>query len=747
VTEAAGGADLLHPGRPFGPLRHSRTTTARTAELGVLTLKTKLMFLGGAAALALLTSGAANAADPSDVCLDQACHTVSLMGISADADTSGGSGGGVAARRYGTWGFDVGGMDTSVKPGENFFQYANGKALERLQMPSDRSRYGAFDQLRELSENRLKALVERTAAQGGQPGSDEYKIAGLYNAFMDEARVEKLDAAPIAADLRAVRALKTKTDVARSMGRSFGDFGSSLFGGFVSEDAKDPKSNALYLFQSGLGLPDRDYYLKDNFKTQREKYQVYVARMLRNVGWEGADKAAADIVAFETRLAEVQWSRIESRDDDKTYNPMTVAQLEKYAPGFPWRTWLAGMGATKVNRVIVAQNTAFPKMAKIFAETPVETLRAWQAFHGVDGAAPLLSKRFADANWEFRSKTLQGTPAQRPRWKRAIQLTEGAMGESLGRLYVAEYFPPESKAKMEALVNDIKSALKARIEKLEWMGPATKQKALEKLSKFGVKIGYPSKWRSYAGLEVDPNDLYGNAVRSGRFEWAYNLGKLGKPVDPDEWGMTPQTVNAYYTSTRNEIVFPAAILQPPFFDPNADPAVNYGGIGGVIGHEIGHGFDDQGRKSDGDGVLRDWWTAEDAAKFEVQAKRLGAQYEQFEPVPGAKVQGGLTMGENIGDLAGIALALEAYRLSLHGQPAPVLDGFTGDQRVFLGWAQVWQQKGRDDYYRQQVVSDPHSPAMFRAIGSVRNIDAWYEAFGVKEGDKYYVAPADRVRIW
>ena len=634
--------------------------------------KTKLTYLAGAAALALISTGVAGAAQmparmaaEHSVCLDEVCDKVSIFDVAADQDGGAGSGAGTTvAKHYGTWGFDVSGMDTSVKPGDDFNLYANGKALDRLQIPADRSRYGSFDMLRELSENRLNAIIQKTAANPGAPGTDEYKIAGLYNSYMDEARVEKLDAAPIAKDLAKIRGWKTKADAARSMGESFGDFGSSFFFARVGEDAKNPKMNTFYMGQGGISLPDRDYYLKDSFKPQREKYQAYVARMLRNVGWEGSDKAAADIVALETRIAEVHWTRIESRDDDKTYNPMTVAQLEKYAPGFPWRVWLQGMGVKKVDKVIVAQNTAFPKIAKIFAETPVETLRAYQAFHGIDGVAPLLSKRFSDPQWEFRSKTLQGTPAQRPRWKRAITLTEGAMGEALGKIYVAEYFPADSKAKMEALVGDIRSALRGRIQNLAWMSPATKVKALEKLDKFGVKIGYPNKWRSYAGLQVDPNDLYGNAIRSGKFEWDYNIGKLGKPVDPDEWGMTPQTVNAYYTSTRNEIVFPAAILQPPFFDPNADPAVNYGGIGGVIGHEIGHGFDDQGRKSDGDGFLRDWWTAEDARKFEEQAARYGAQYDAFEIVPGSHVQGGLTMGENIGDLAGSTLRSEEHTSEL-----------------------------------------------------------------------------------
>jgi len=417
------------------------------------------------------------------------------------------------------------------------------------------------------------------------------------------------------------------------------------------------------------------------------------------------------------------------------------------APGFPWQDYYTAVGVGEVPRLIVRQNTAMPKIAAIYAETPVETIQAWQAFHTTDDAAGRLSKRFADAQWEFRSRDLSGQPEQRSREKRAISFAEGSLGEATGRLYVAQYFPAESREKMEQLVANLRTALSHRIDGLSWMGADTKAAAQEKLRKFTVKIGYPDKWRDYSGLEIRPDDLFGNSQRQGWFEWQYDLDRLDGPVDKDEWGMTPQTVNAYYNSANNEIVFPAAILQPPFFDPDADPAVNYGGIGGVIGHEIGHGFDDQGSKSDGDGVLRNWWTAEDKANFEALTARLGAQYDAYEPLPGYPVQGGLTMGENIGDASGVAVGLEAYHLSLNGQPAPVLDGVTGDQRFFYGWAQVWQSKMREEAQKQQVATDPHAPAAFRVIGPVRNADAWYEAFDVQPGTKYYLAPADRVRIW
>jgi putative endopeptidase len=655
-----------------------------------------------------------------------------------------------AAQRYGTWGVDLAGMDRSVKPGDDFFRYVNGKWAATAQIPADRTSYGAFVILSDLSEARERALLERWAADKAlKAGSDEAKIAALYRTFLDEATAEKLDAKPIQPRLDAIRKAKSRDDVAGLMGSSLGGFGISIFGANVGDDQKNPDRYALYLTQSPLGLTDREFYLRDNFKPQKERYGQYVAEMLRLIGWEEPEKNAADVLAMETKIAEANWTRAESRNRDKTYNPATVAELEKSSAGFPWRVYFREAGLDKVERAVVRQNTAFPKLAAIFAETPIPTLKAWLAFSAADEAAPLLSKRFVDANWQFRAKFLNGVEEQRPRWKRAVVAVENAMGEAVGRTYVAEYFPPDSKAKMEKLVADLRAAMKGRIENLQWMGPETKARALEKLSKFGVKIGYPAKWRDYSALVVREGDLVGNAERATKFEWDYDANRIGKPVDKLEWGMTPQTVNAYYTPVKNEIVFPAAILQPPFFDPNADPAVNYGAIGGVIGHEITHGFDDQGRKSDGDGMLRDWWTPEDAAKFEAQATKLGAQYEayDFPKLPGLHITGRLTMGENIGDLGGILLGLDAYRRSLNGRPAPVIDGFTGEQRVFLGWGQVWRTLIRDDALRQLLATNPHSPGTVRAFAPLRNVDAWYAAFDVKEGDANYVKPEDRVRIW
>ena len=650
------------------------------------------------------------------------------------------------AARMGPWGFDLSGMNRAIKPGDDFVGFSSGTYLAGLDIPADRTNWNSFAVLRELSDARIKAVIDRSAATPNAQGEAQ-QIGGLYNSFMDEAAVEALDAKPLAADLAAIRKAKTLQAIAAMMGASNGGFGGSVFAAYISQDAKDPNVNVTYLTQAGLGLPNRDYYLEAKFAEKKTAYQAYVAKLLTMAGWADAEKAAADIVALETTIAQAQWPIADQRDADKTYNPKTIAELEALAPGFPWKAWLTGASLGEAPRVIVGEPTAFTRIAAIYAATPVATLQAWQAFHTVDQASPYLSRRFVDANFEFRAKTLSGQPEQRARWKRGVTLVSSNLGEAVGKLYVDAYFPAESKAKMEKLVADLRVALKGRIDKLDWMSPETKVKAQAKLAAFTVKIGYPNKWRDYSALKITTGDLYGNVERATAFEWAFNVAKLGKPVDRDEWGMFPQTVNAYYNPTLNEIVFPAAILQPPFFDPEADAAINYAGIGAVIGHEISHGFDDEGRKFDGDGSLRDWWQPADAAKFEVQTTRLGAQYSAFEPVPGSRVNGDLTMGENIGDLGGILIALDAYHLSLGGQPAPVIDGLTGDQRFFLGFSQIWRSKYRDDAIRQQVVSDPHSPAQFRVIGTLRNVDAWYDAWGVQPGDKWYVKPEDRVRIW
>jgi len=703
----------------------------------------KKLLLVSAMSLAMVSVVQAHDRNPERTCLEAHCFLQSVPAVAALIGDGEAESSGTEAVSFGTWGFDIDGMDLSVAPGDNFFRYANGKAIDRIVIPDDRTSYGSFLALRTLSENRLQAIITELSGRADLSG-DEKKIADFYRAMMDEQTRQARDVAPLAPRLQAVRAVDSHADMARYMGETAAFFGGSVFNPMVWDDAKNPQVYVLYLFQGGLALPDRDYYLEASFADKLELYEAYVTDMLRLIGYPDAAGAAKKIIAFETEIARVSWTRIESRDDDKTYNPMSLAELTAYAPGFDWAGFLKGAGVDRADKLIVAQNTAFPKIAKIFADTPMDTLRAWESFRTVDQAAPYLSSRFADRQWAFWSRDLSGAVAQRPLWKRAISVTETYMGEALGRAYVARYFPPESKARMEAMVGDLKTALGRRIDGLDWMSAETKARAHEKLAKFGVKIGYPDKWRDYSALEIRADDLFGNVERGNGFEWADQVRKLNQPVDRAEWSMTPQTVNAYYSPTRNEIVFPAAILQAPFFDPRADAAVNYGAIGGVIGHEITHGFDDQGRKSDGDGHLRDWWTAEDAEKFEGRAARLGAQYDSYEPLPGAKVQGGLTMGENIADLGGMVLGLEAWRLS-HAD-APVRDGFTGEQRVFLGWAQVWASKYRDDALRQQVVSDPHSPAQFRVIGPMRNVDDWYKAFGITDG-AYYLTPEERVKIW
>ena len=656
-------------------------------------------------------------------------------------------GAGPAKAELGAWGFDTSGVDRAEQPGDSFFKYANGAWLARTEIPADKTSIGAFNLLADRSELQLRDLIQADAARKAPLTTNAGKVGAAWTAFMDEARIEKLDAAPLKPELARIAAIHDKGHMAAYMGRSHGHAGASIFRAGVSEDEKNPGFHTLEIGTAGLGLPDRDYYLSPNFAAKKAKYRDYVARMLSMAGWPNADKSADEIVAFETRLAQASWTRAERRNPDKTYNPMTRRELAASSPGFGWEAFFEGAGLAKVDHVIVGENTSFPKFAAIFAETPLETLKAWEAFRLTDQSAPLLSKRFSDAQFDFRSRELGGQPLQRPRWKRAVAVTNFELGEALGQEYVKTYFPPESKVKMDQLVRELRLALHGRIERLTWMTPQTKAKALEKLDHFGVKIGYPVKWRDYSALVVRPDDALGNARRAGLFEWNWEVSKLGKPVDKDEWGMTPQTVNAYYSPTRNEIVFPAAILQAPFFDPHADAAVNYGGIGSVIGHEMTHGFDDEGRKFDGTGRLTDWWSAADGQKFDAQTAKYGAQFDTYEVAPGVHVKGAQTMGENIADLGGLLVALDAYHASLKGQPAPVLDGWTGDQRVFLGQAQVWRQKARLDALKQQTVVDVHSPAEFRVNGPVRNIDAWYEAFGVKPGDKLYLKPEHRVRIW
>lgn len=667
---------------------------------------------------------------------------------------------GSATLKYGSWGFDLSGMDTKTKAGDDFFRFANGAWLDKTQIPSDKPAYSLRIIMTDLTEQRLKDLLEAAGAKVTEnPSTLEEKAGAFYHSFMDEPRVEQLGPKAIELELNDLKSAKTRDDFAALMGRTMTDFEFSLFTPVIDVDLKDPTKYAFYFTQAGIGLPDRDYYLKPDFAAQKAAYQNYVTTVLKLLNWPEPDKSAKDIVDFETKIADASWTKAQQRDLNAIYNPMSIPELKKFAPGFAWEKFLAEVKMPKLTRVIVAEKSAFPKIVDAYSKAPVDTIRAWHAFHIADDAAPYLSKPFTDAYFELHSKTLSGQKEQQARWKRAITTvgggdfgvgdrfgTFGTMGFGVGQLYTAKYFPPDAKAKIQDLVANLKSAYRARIEKLDWMGADTKKEALKKLDTYTIKVGYPDHARDYSKLFIHANDLVGNVKRCAQLDWNFYTGRFSEPVDRADWSMTPQTNDAYNGSLR-DIVFPAGILQPPIFDADADPAINYGAAGGVIGHELTHGFDDQGRKIDASGTLRDWWTKQDAETFKKRADLLGAQYSRYEPIPGVHVNGELTMGENIADLGGLTLALDAYRTSLKGQPAPVLDGFTGDQRVFLGWAQAWRGKVTDDYVKKQVVSDPHSPRQFRVIGPSRNTDAWYEAFKVESTDKMFVPPDRRVHIW
>ena len=584
-----------------------------------------------------------------------------------------------AAPQFGKWGFDSKGADLKTKPGDDFFRYANGAWLDRVKIPADKPGYSLRLLMSDKVEQRLHDLIEAAAKNSEDAATIEGKVGAFYKSFMDEKRIEKAGASPLKEKLHEISSAKTREELGAMMGRHNADLEGTVFALGIDVDFKDPERYAVYVGQSGLGLPDRDYYLKSDFAAQKTKYQNYVAKLLRLINWPDADKRARDVVDFESRIAEASWTKTQQRDPIATYNPMSIADLETFAPNFPWRQFMSEAGLGKIDNVIIAEKSAFPKIAAVFADAPIETLQAWQAFNVADHAAPYLSKAFADAFFEMRNKTLSGQAEQQVRWKRGVHAVSGGdygagdrfdrfgnIGWAVGQLYSSKYFPPEAKAKIEELVANLKVAMHARIEKLDWMGPATKVEALKKLDTYNIKVGYPDHPRNYSKLEIREDDIVGNVRRAASDDWQFNVNRLGGPVDRADWQMTPQTNDAYNGLLR-DIVFPAGILQPPMFDPNADAAVNYGAIGGVIGHELTHGFDDQGRKFDAEGKLHDWWTAEDAKTFEQRAAVLGAQYSKFEPLPGAKVNGDLTMGENIADLGGLTIALDAWRASLKGE--------------------------------------------------------------------------------
>lgn len=654
-----------------------------------------------------------------------------------------------AGPRLGDFGIELTAIDKNIRPQDDFYAYVNGTWLKETEIPADKSNYGSFNVLADEAETRIRTIIEEVAAQQHEEGSEAQKIGDLYASFIDEEAVNGKGLSPIKADLNAIDEITSHDDVALALANSVIEGGNSPFNMFINQDSKSPEDYISYFTQTGLGLPDRDYYLKDEERTVeiREKYVAYIEELLTLAGVDaGADKAAA-VMELETKLAEVFWSRAESRDRNKTYNKFTRDELVAEFEGFSWGPFLDKVGLGQQTSFIVRQPSSLKGSAEIFANTSVDVWKAYLTFHMLNGAAPLLSSDYVDLAFDFNEKVLFGVPQNRERWKRAVSMVENGMGEAVGKIYVARHFKPEAKEEMEGLVDNLVQAFEISIKDLEWMGEETKAEALDKLAKFDPKIGYPSKWRDYSKLLIKKDDLIGNAKRISSYEHWRGINKLGKPIDRTEWGMTPQEVNAYYNSTKNEIVFPAGILQPPFFDLNADPAVNYGGIGAVIGHEIGHGFDDQGSKSDGTGLLRDWWSEEDLKRFKTRTDALVAQYDAYEPLPGEFVNGRLTLGENIGDLGGLGIAYEAYKLSLNGKEAPVIDGFTGDQRFFMAWAQVWRRLYRDATLSYRLKIDPHSPSEQRTNGIVRNLDAWYDAFDVKEGDALYLPPEKRVSIW
>jgi putative endopeptidase len=650
--------------------------------------------------------------------------------------------------QLGAWGVDLAGMDKSVNPGDSWYDYVNGTWDRNTVIPADKASWGGFGILRDLSDSRTREIIEASAKAHGAAGTPEQKVGDLYASFMDEGAIEKKGLAPLQPTLARIDGIHNTTDLARFFGEANRIGIDTPIGAGVLQDLKDNSKYAVYLGQGGIGLPDRDYYLDDKnpkFAEIRTKYVVHIANMLRLAGISDPEGRAQRIYDLEKKIATAHWTRVEQRQIEKLYNPMNAAQMSASMPGFDFPGFLQEAHLAGQPQVIVANPSAIAGAAKLVQSEPLQTWKDYLTFHALRANAGALPKAFVDESFAFNGKVLSGTPQLKDRWKRGVDLVGGAMGEAVGQLYVARYFPPAAKAKADELVRNLIASMDRHLAALEWMSPETKAKARVKLAAFTPKIGYPTKWRDYSALTIVPGDALGNAMRAREFEYNRQLAKIGKPVDRTEWGMTPQTVNAYANPLMNEVVFPAAILQPPFFDPNADMAVNYGAIGAVIGHEISHHFDDQGRKFDPKGNLSDWWTPEDVKRFNAMTANVVRQYGAYEPLPGSHVNGELTLGENMADLAGLAIAYDAYKMSLHGKPDRVIDGYTGDQRFFLGFGQVWRNKMREAALQQQLTTDPHTPGQLRP-NVVRNFDAWYKAFNVRDG-KLYLPPEQRIRIW
>jgi putative endopeptidase len=647
---------------------------------------------------------------------------------------------------FGAFGIDTPQMDTTLKPGDDFYKYVNGKWLSTFKIPADKPSYGVFDALRDKSENDVHVLLEDLSKTPPAADSVQRKVLDFYSSWMAEPAVEARGIEPLKGDIDMINGAKTKADLVKLMGKI--DYGGPT-GIYIFPDPADPTKYTVGITQSGLGMPNRDYYLNkgSKFDSYRSAYKTYVTKLLELTG-DSVPAASADaIIALETKLAKVHWEPERQRDVKATNNPVDRAGLKKMIPAIDWDSMLHVAGLGDVQHFVVNETTALTDGAKLLDTEPVDTWKRFLIFHLASDYAAYLPKAFDDASFDFFSKALRGVEAQRDRWKRGVRLLDEQIGEGLGELYVAKYFPPENKAKMDQLVANLRTAMGERLERLGWMDDATRAEAQKKLATFEPRIGYPSKWRDYSALSIDAGRLFENVRNAHKFDWNRQVARLSQTVDRTEWRMNPQTVNAYYSPLMNQITFPAAILQPPFFDPSADEAVNYGAIGAVIGHEMGHGFDDQGREFDEKGKIRNWWTPETNRKFVDQTKRLAAQYNAFCPLEGICVNGDLTMGENIGDLGGLEMAYTAYKLSLKVQEAPVIGGFTGDQRFFMAHAQIWRGMQRDDALQNQILTNEHAP--FAARGSIpeRNMDAWYSAFGVKEGDKLFIRPEERVRIW
>ena len=651
------------------------------------------------------------------------------------------------------WGVELSYVDKAVKPGDDFFAYGNGNWLKTAKIPGDRTYAGVNLELNLQNEARLKSIVADLEKKNN-PTPEEAKLRNLYAAFMDQKTIEANGLNPAKADMASIAAIKTPEDVARAMGAPrLGLDGP--FGIYIGVDDKHPDHYSVNLYQSGLGLPDRDYYLRNDkdVVATRAAYRKYLAQMLTLAGESDVQAKADAIFKLENGLALASWPAADRRDADKVYNPLTIVELRKLAPQFPWDAYFASAGISENaphggRIVIAAEKSAFPKLAAVFAKTPVSVWRDYLTVRYLHSFAAYLPKTIDDTDFAFYGKVLSGKEKQLDRQTRGVQLLDGAIGEALGKLYAAKYFTPEAKAKALALVNNLLKAYEDDVKTLSWMTPETREKALDKLHKFKPKIGYPDHWRDYSALQIDRDNLIGSIQNSSEFEWNRRLKRIDQPVDKTEWGMTPSTNNAYYNPPFNEIVFPAGILQPPYFDPNADDAVNYGEIGATIGHEISHGFDDQGSKYDGNGVLRNWWTPTDRRNFDARTTALAGQYDKYEPIDGVHINGKLTLGENIADLAGLVIAYKAYHIALGNKPAPVLNGYTGDQRFYLAYAQSWREKHTTDSLRVQLLSNPHSPSEYRVNGVVRNDDGWYAAYpDIKPGDKYYLPPTERVHLW